>query len=634
MALSTLFSLLGYAFGLRALGVRNTALALLTALSGLVCATYLGGCLGLLRPTAALLYWGGLASLGLCLVLAALRRVSPRGLVDGPEIPILLALSVLHLYLFREANLFYWDEFSHWALAVKEMFWRGELYGVNSNMSHAHYPPGASLWLYFVASNSRFSEPVLYFAQFTLVLVPTFAFYKNLSFRQPHWIAAALCAQIFLLATLGHGVVNLLVDHALAAWFGGVLVLYLSDRYSPRELLLFIPCLAVLALIKDLGLFLACAAGLFIAAHRLWFSGEPGPFWKRRRLLGVGLLLLLAGPLASWSWSVWRQEAGAAPSLSMAQVGKALALAGSGPQEEKSLGERAREKAHRATVLSRFTEALLKQPLGRTELAYDFNEYNYGMLALSKDSHRLSAVGWVCLFLALSAAAWAFTQGRPERRRTIVLSTGFLLVLSLLYGGMLLYLYAAVFDWGKGEALASYDRYCNILIMPLVFVALAWHFPLWTDSEPPARSGAARYLVFPLLLALYCFEPPYFRSLYWQPANNFFRKDIAPLAESLRAVLGKDDRLYVVFPVEESGLFRLMTIYDFSPIRTTISPPNILEKEPEALHALLRNSTHALFLLREHPGLAWFKSITTDGLRSNLYRVAPEEQGVRLEPLL
>jgi hypothetical protein len=636
VALASLFSLFGWTFALYALVRKHNALTLLAALSGMTLAVYLGGCLGVLRPTAILVYWGGLASLGICLGLAARRRISLAGLLMGPEMWGLLVLSVLHLYLFRDASLFYWDEFSHWALSVKEMFWRGELYRANANMTHAYYPPGAALWLYYVTSSSRFSEPVLYFAQFVLALIPTFILYKNTRFRQPHWLLAALAAQIFLLAVLGHGVANLLVDHVLAAWFGGILVLYLSDRYTPGELLLFVPALAVLALIKDVGAFLACAAGLFIVAHRLWLSGESGPFWGRRRLLAVCLLLLLAGPLASLSWSAWRQAGvtrAPGKSLSLERVRNALSSLVSPPAEGKSEGERIREKAHRATVAAHFREALLRQPLARMEIAYDFNEYNYGMLQNMRKTGRLGAAGWFGFFLVLSAAAWASSRQRPDRSRTIVFAASFLSVVCALYGGMLLYLFMMVFDWGKGEALASYDRYCNIVVMPLVFVGLALHFPLWTVSGGETR-GVSRYFVFPLLLALYLFEPPYWKSLYWQPENNFFRKDIKPLVDLAHAALGKDDSLYVVFPVEENGQFRIMATYDFSPIQTTVSPADVLNKDQAGFAALLAANEHLLFMVLDHPALARFKAVTPDGLGSRLYRVHREGGDVWLEPRL
>ena len=640
MTLATLFSLYGYVFVLYVLVRRHTALVLLCTVGLMVAVLFAGGAAGLLLPTSKILFWGGIASFGICLGLAARRRISLAGLLNGPELPVLTILATLLLFIFRDANLFYWDEFSHWALAVKEMFGRAALYGANQNMTHAHYPPAASLWLYYTVVNSRFSEPVLYFGQFVFLLAPTFIFYKNVGFRQPHWILAALASQVFLVSVLGHGVVNLLVDHVLSAWFGGILVIYLSDRYRPAELLLFAPPLFTLALIKELGLFLACGAALFIVVHRLFIAPpeaaasvelDKRPVWKQRALLAVLLALLLAGPAGAFSWNRWLAHctatdvtAAKSSGVSLERVKQAFTVAG-----QSSDGAQAREAIHRATVKEHFWNVLLHQPLARTAIAYDFYEYNYGMLGLFKDIYRLSAVGWIGFFFVLCAVAYLFAPDK-EKRRSVGFTTAFLVALCALYFMMLLYLYSVVSIPEKGEALVSYDRYCNVVIMALVFVALALHFPLWTAG---GGSRARRGFAFLVLAGLYWLEPPNYSSLASQPENNFFRKDTAAVVSLVQRKLSQDDKLFVVFPVEENGLFRLMLTYDLAPVRTTISGPDILKKDNAALVALFSRYDYILFLMKAGAVAERIQGFLPGGTTDALYRVHSEDGDVEFEPV-
>jgi hypothetical protein len=77
-----------------------------------------------------------------------------------------------------------------------------------------------------------------------------------------------------------------------------------------------------------------------------------------------------------------------------------------------------------------------------------------------------------------------------------------------------------------------------------------------------------------------------------------------------------------------------MATYDFSPIQTTVSPADVLNKDQAGFAALLAANEHLLFMVLDHPALARFKAVTPDGLGSRLYRVHREGGDVWLEPRL
>jgi hypothetical protein len=86
--------------------------------------------------------------------------------------------------------------------------------------------------------------------------------------------------------------------------------------------------------------------------------------------------------------------------------------------------------------------------------------------------------------------------------------------------------------------------------------------------------------------------------------------------------------------VVESGLFRTMLTYDFAPVLTTASGPDILDKDAAELVRILARYDYVLFPMRDGSVRSRFQEITPDALESRLYRVRQEHGDIWLESLL
>lgn len=629
---------------------RNAALGLFSGLGLMAALVYVGGLSGVLQPAAHLVWFAGQALFLFWLVRGVRGKGLFRAFLTSPGPWVYAGLCLVHWLLFQNAELWSWDEFSHWALAPKEMFYSHALYGPGGNLSHGHYPPGAALLHYMNALHAGFSSGVLYNSQFMLLLAPFMALLQGLQWRWNRWqelgrglgwCVLAIALTVLLLADLGQGVALLLVDALLGAWFGGVLLFYLGSRRSGAELLLLAPPLFLLVLFKELGLFFAFAAlGLILASQWLRRGSEASPEEKgrgvvRRRALVFGVLLLCP-LLAHFSWKAHLSgpETVSRADRTNREVGKA-----SLPSRAWDFFVLGKAAPHQELVLRRFGEVVLHQQQARSELDTQLNEFNYSFLSEYTADWRMSAVGWaaLCLALVLLRALLAREKGK---RRELLLWTFWLGGVFAVYMFMLLCLYLFIFKEGGAQQLVSYTRYANIMLLPLAMTALGAYFPLYGEPQQEGQAADRRAwvvsgLAIILTAGLYVAEPPYPEPMYKAKELDFFRRDMAPVLKQVRENLGSKDRLYIVFPVKSNGLFRVIMKYELSPIRTTVSPPGILDGPRARLERGMAGNDYVLLLL---PRKSWAEGLRRylppGALRSLLYRVVLTPDGLKLRPVL
>lgn len=157
-----------------------------------------------------------------------------------------------------------WDEFSHWALTVKNMFFFDELSTISaSTVNFKDYPPAISLFEYFAMKlNGSFNESVLYIAYNTLlfsILVPLFRYVKKII--SINFFAILLI--ILLIPTIMYTEIyySLCVDGILGVLFAGSLLSYFTYKNDENKnkfyIINTIVMLGVLSITKQMGLVLA-----------------------------------------------------------------------------------------------------------------------------------------------------------------------------------------------------------------------------------------------------------------------------------------------------------------------------------------------------------------------------------------
>lgn len=543
----------------------EAAPALLVAVAASLLILYVGGLLGWLDAVV----WGlrGLGSVAAVLALTAWWRQTERPL-PGPAVvvPIVLVLGFWGLH--HDASYFYYDEFGHWGIYLRDMLAAGEFWGAETNARHPQYVPGGPLWQYFFVQGAPTVRPdaVAYLAQFILLIAPLTLLWHRLAWSEWPWVLGLLGVLMLGLAAFTPGITSLYVDQVLSAWFVGALLLHWHLAGSPRRrlALLALPLL-VLGLLKSVGLPLAFAAVGVMAIQEL-FSGQSGESgqvrpWIRRvgLLTAASVLVLLPAIVAVLVWHGQRDAMGIrSSSVSVADIVTRTPAAPSADREPLV-----------AEIDRRYREVLLHQQLGKEAQSWNYNSFTYALMPLYKDSHRLSYVGLCVAVAVLWLVAVAVAVPHALRRRGLLLGLGLAVVASG-YAGMLWFTYRGGSEYSL--QLSSVLRYLHTLALPLfllVFVLLTPGFARSRVSQSAASPAAAA--LFASALALYAFnEPPYLRPLFVSHDYLPLRTQTDEVTAQLRALAG-DGKVWVFLPNDTPNEFMGRFLqFQLSPVPTRI----------------------------------------------------------------
>ncbi|MEL7298038.1 MAG: hypothetical protein AAGJ86_10275 [Pseudomonadota bacterium] len=562
-----LLSLLPF-FGFAALLQRSmrwsAATALILTVSIWSLTLLLGAYLNLLWWTAAILWLVGLVA-AIALILSLLRqhdRVTP------PAAYIFIAIAALAFWwVHRTSGFFYFDEFAHWGIFLKDLWAADALWGADSNSLHPRYPPIAPLWQYGFVIFAPRTEASAYFAHFVLLVTPLCLLFERFDWRQHAvWLPTLLVGFAVGLANFGHAVASIYVDHLLATWLFGAVMLALLWRDAPPMRLVWLALpLAVLTLLKDTGIaFAAAGAGL---AAAIVFIERARKTPRRSFAHAVSAVLIAALVLAPAfggrvSWSMNRDAAGVAnDAQSMGNIVDGVVR-----------GKRILSEADSALVETRFLDAFLNQQISKDAVSAQYNAYSYDMADAYTDRWRLSTAGFYGLFAVFFIIVLAL--GRRHLRPAWAIAAAGLLVTGLCYSLMLYLSYQFAFG-ERGLILSSYVRYTHSIVLAMWLLMLAAALPtigaLQPDTSRPAKPAYRGAIVMLAGLAIFCvFETPYLKPLYETNRRIPQRDQNAALMTAISETL-RDRKLWVYFPNDmPNGMLGHIMQYQLTPTPTTI----------------------------------------------------------------
>lgn len=566
-------------------GVNKAFLPVIT-LSGLSVFLFTFGLLHMLRPAAVCLFVGGLA----LLVYGWMNRRREGFSFDflrSPGVIFFFVASALFIPILYGAHYYHYDNFSHWATVLEEMFAFNDFPTAETIVVFRDYAPGTASFLYLFGSVVGKSEGVILMGQAMLSCAALSAlFFRVEKVRSFRFAATALlaltltCMLVFDDGTLQ--VYNLLVDAligfvAAAAWF-----IREEYRQTPfRGWILMIPVLTFLVLIKLNSAVLLVFFAFFAVYDAFRFS----------RPLRVRLfcLLPLALPLL-WIvfWRFYRQDTYGV--------------------HTDSYGFSVFDRID--SLPSEFFLSIFRQTWDKmTDLS---NIFVSAYLAVNV----LLIFGWILL--------------RVMKKNRIRILRTFLIVNALMIGYTLcmVFLYCFIMSVGESSYLAAFERY---MVTPLILVSaigVESLFDIFSTSLPQKM----RYRVSLLLMSLlfFCFTAKNALQLVNRPDFSVYERgqvlevleDAAPQIPRNAAVAlyngdrGRKDLYYylVMFEVKSRWVF----ILDFG--RPQYSIPidvNMLQEYQYLVvasqDAALREAlVNAGFVVRWQEGCTLYR-IRTDG---------------------
>lgn len=549
MILLPVISFLGFCLTLSlAAGWAIEAMPLLTA-AGLIAALYLAALAGALAAGAKALLWTGLALFaGSAAFILYRRRVDFFSRVLTPGLA-LFAAAAAAAWLRMNGELFLeWDAFSHWGLVIKDMVLSGALPSVDSAVAFKDYPPGATLFQYFMAAPSGFSEGNAFFAHSFLLLSAAAAFTIGFPWKKLLTAAGAFLLACLLLPVFGFPFRTVMVDSLIGLFAGAALAGYFLSEGSRRAAALrTAPVLFVLPLFKPAGALLAITAGAAIAAdviYRPWRLEAPAAAVRGPAavlsVLFVSTLLLLAPAVSSKSWTHRVEARGLAITIS-SKIPASKVLA------SFSNSATARDKA----IIAAFARGLFRMRLGKP---------------------AVPPLAWVMLLLA--GAAFIFSRSRPPERFQIASLQAAMLAGFSAYCIGLLVLYLHGFSEYEGMKLASFSRYMGLFL-------LAWGASLAALAVRWARGTEGKWNVRPfyasvpvaLVLAGWAFVP-------FENKNLPIRKAVAQALAPAKEVLKPGDKVYLIWQ-NTTGYEYWMSRYELAPAHSSMDPFSIGRKYSE-----------------------------------------------------
>jgi hypothetical protein len=628
MVLLSLISLLGItALIHRKLHV-TPASALLFAISAMLLTLYAGGLVGLLWWSAVGLHLAG-ALIAAALLLQQVRRG------DRPGIPVSTGVFLVILALFwsvhHGSQFYFYDEYSHWGIFLKDVLAYDRFWGAESNTMQPRYVPGPTLWQYFfsVLAPQR-TDSIAYMGQFVLLIAPLMILWEDLRWKQAGWILGIFAVCLAGLANFSPGVASLYVDHLLSTWFIGTLLCFLrdSDTRLARTLWFALP-LATLALMKEAGLAFALAAAGIMAALFL------RSVWRERhsavtsavRAFVIFLALAIPAVAAFQTWQLNRDMAGVEESRSSASGVVAALVEDNGDNE-----------ALRSEISRRFLEILLGQQLSKNEVSWEFNAFSYPLRELYTDKFRLTMISLLGIFVFWQLLLINSLIQGEDRWRWSILTTG-LLVTTVGYIAMLYVNYTATLG-EYGLALSSSLRYFHTIVLAMFIAAFA---PLVPGFRPngavPGFAAFGRPLswaatIFAAALIIFVvLERPYVEPLASENRRIVLREQTADVTSAISELAGYEE-VWVFLPNDQPNEFigRFLQ-FQLSPTPASIErSANFLEQS-------------ATDMLNDWAGyrILWFPNGTPEVLLENalieepsptgIYRISGESAPLRLEPI-
>jgi len=566
IAITSLLPVFGYAAIFYIYFKKTVSVSIFFSISSIITILFVFGMMDFLKYGAYILFYGGM---GLLLFLSIWFKDKLFEAVKSVPFVMFTVMSIIYLYLMQDAKLFFWDEYSHWGAAIKEMYYFHHFYDTASILTALHYPPGMATWEYFIVAITGFSEGTLYFSYFLILFSATLMMYEKLSFKQLHWVALIFIIQMVVFADFGHWFSCIYIDHVVGVMFAGLILSFLVDKFSAKELMLFGLPLSAIVLFKEIGLYFGLAfIGLVLVLELLRgkLHNQKSLFFnikEKKRVILILSLLAISMFLVLKVWGIRQTSVGVGEhSQSMSKIVKTLLL-----NDSKVL------KDDKATeVKKRFWEVVTYQQLHKEKISLNYNEFSYGTMSKYTKNIKLTTIGSFLFFIFMFVLLYFSIDAKNKKVETNVIGS-YLLFIGIVYLFILYFSFLVAFGNGALR-IPSYVRYMNIAILPLMLIGFSLMLPLYYDKEYFKKKSKYALKLFLIALAtitiLIFITKPYLKPLYSQLENGF-RTKVDKATENILKKVPHKSTIFVVFPVRNNGSLNNILRYSLIPARATVS---------------------------------------------------------------
>jgi len=527
---------------------------------------------------AHLLFYIGLVFFTAYFIICFAKRQTPYAEMFPPGMIIFICYFVFLYIVCQKLSYCNWDEFSHWGIITKNTVLTNSLVNSESCIYLKCYPPGISLFHYFITSIIGYSEGMVYFAQNIFLVSSFMALFQRIKWKQFYFLIMVFLIThnlVFIFGGLRTG--SLTVDHIVGAVFGMSIASYFLFKGSDKGRIgHLIPVLFFLPLIKDIGLFLSMCVCLIIVLDYLYrfFYGESStqenmstkanfeaPTFSGSRLSAIknmflAIILLtavIATPVVSHlSWKGW---------MNKYNIQKLFNTDFSLEEIQNTFSKENATQRDKET-LKNFRKALYNEPIISINKIKVFGN----RLEINKWISTVSVFS-ICLIMVLISI---LLQSSTLNRRRVLICQTVMVTSFLIYilGHLLIYLYS--FGAYEGPRIVSFGRYMGIFFLGWIFVFIGFFIAIPKESIRSyqlSRLVLKIILIFSILIAVASYKQFLFVKKPYLQARIEVEKDLpiinkyCPLNSKIYYIWQNDDK---------KGLKHWIFTYGVCPRKTSL----------------------------------------------------------------
>lgn len=407
-------------------------------------------------------------------------------LLKTPILWLGLLSTVVSFFCLKDVAYSHWDEFSHWGVVTKILCLQHTLNQTENAVIFRDYPPGASLWQYFLCLILGYREGHTYVAQTIFLVVNVLPLFERHRFSRPAELVLLVSSLYFTIPLLGFNYYNsLYVDSSLGILQIAVLASYFFSQETSfeRKLLPLVPMLFALPTFKAVGAFFALAS-LFIITADVFLTCRRDKIRVPPKLILILISLVFVPLISKGSWSYHVRHEGFSPTLDTQRIEASetlkIALLGTSASEERA-------------IVTKFFQAEYTKQVGRSQL---------------------TTVEWLLLLLLELMCILSVTPGRQGARLFFLYFLFLVWFVFYEYGLLSLYLFS--FNSREALKLASFSRYHGLYF-------LAWQglfFGYWIQCILNFKSQWIRWSNLAVIMLLVLFFSRKFSVAGFEPLSD------------------------------------------------------------------------------------------------------------------
>jgi hypothetical protein len=492
----------------------------------------------------------------------------------------------------------HYDNFSHWALIVKEMYLMDGLPDWSTVISFKNYPPGTAIFIYFILKVTVYAESYALIAQGLLITASLTVLFLFTSWKKPSHIVLTLVAAISLITIGMTSLYNLIVDTTLGmvAFTSILIAFYYRDNWK-LNLITNLPILLLLLLIKDSGkLFLVINALViigFISNQKLKNS-----FFKLKnlRFLSKIIAVLFFIPLTmNYLWVKYTEKA-----------------------------------YHSDYENNKF--AVTSSRIADTDKSEDFIDTLFPKMMdafINIDAHIFIN------FLSISAA---FIVGfiillivNKKPSKLLIYTALFYIGTLLIYIGSLYLMYLFLMPENEATRLASYYRYLSTIIIYISAVGMVSLLYEWNKLQFGPIAFVSTFFI--AILFLY---PMYqnIETVTQRPElNESIRLEVKPAVQKIHRIDKGDPRILFYSPESKNdrGYLQFVALYEHLSKNYQIVNSCETENATKSFISALAKSQYLAVLSNDNSQC--MKSVISSDVTHGVYKIIKTEDKVTVKKI-